>query len=684
MIPFILAAIGGAFIGHAISPQGEKFKYGGSVPNNYEGKTAEEIWDAWNEKQRLHFLNDHNKQLSSSHRMKQAVVDELCKIKYNQLGMMPASWLQQHINEGQYSNGGDIPNNYEDKTADEVWNEWTLEQKTNFLKDHWWSKPDVLLTSSIKDIEKSNYADLPAAIKHELISHTKHGEYKKGGDIDNYTDKLITPYLLECKENNELKYYIVAAEGGHHKGNTGKYVQMGWLFTKDLELAKKYASLTDEQRAAIYKQVSRDKDVTDRLVSNSGDKLFWKYINKNNYKAGGDVPSDKIAKVLIISSKNPLSTQLYKETGDSWNAIDYEEEHIDRYVSVIRHKDSGKTFIVFSQNYYSQVDDNVIKNDLDYVVKYKIFSIEGYEKADGKKFSDGGGIPEGLIDVSNLEDWELQNKLNTLIAEKGIGNYDDNSNKVAFSLMYEINKRQGEQLGGGKNVCIRSTGKGVFKTWHILDATSPYSYVSEVEFDTEEEAEKYATYRGHNVVEKFEQESDDDTDNKDYEMVVVYKELDKDGGKKSWDRYFVNTNSIEEAKEKASKLWEDTWSDSDLTFIEALTDEEYREKYLKMAKGGKTWIQDAIKNKGALRETAKRKGLIRGDEKLSMTDIKKLEKVGGKTAKRAHLAETLGNISKKHNPHHDKLKKVMAHAKSTRKDGEAWKEAVARSWKEVE
>ena len=70
------------------------------------------------------------------------------------------------------------------------------------------------------------------------------------------------------------------------------------------------------------------------------------------------------------------------------------------------------------------------------------------------------------------------------------------------------------------------------------------------------------------------------------------------------------------------------------------------------SKGGITketkdkWIQDAIKKKGSLRATAKRKGLIKGEEKLSMADLKKLEKEGGKTAKRAHLAETLKKIKK--------------------------------------
>lgn len=65
-----------------------------------------------------------------------------------------------------------------------------------------------------------------------------------------------------------------------------------------------------------------------------------------------------------------------------------------------------------------------------------------------------------------------------------------------------------------------------------------------------------------------------------------------------------------------------------------------------MSEGGETdkkWIQKAIKpkKKGALREEAKRLGLIKGDEKLNMEVLKKLEAKGGKTAQRARLAMKL-------------------------------------------
>jgi hypothetical protein len=81
----------------------------------------------------------------------------------------------------------------------------------------------------------------------------------------------------------------------------------------------------------------------------------------------------------------------------------------------------------------------------------------------------------------------------------------------------------------------------------------------------------------------------------------------------------------------------------DVELLEAAGIDEFK-------KGGKTkekWIQDALAGKkGVLRSTAKKKGLLRGDENLSKTDLKKLQKMGGKTAKRAHLSETLSKFKK--------------------------------------
>lgn len=87
-----------------------------------------------------------------------------------------------------------------------------------------------------------------------------------------------------------------------------------------------------------------------------------------------------------------------------------------------------------------------------------------------------------------------------------------------------------------------------------------------------------------------------------------------------------------------------------IEYIKEHGSKEQKEKlktYHSYADGGETkWIQKAVKKEGALRTEAKRRGLLKGEEKLSESDLQKLEKVGGKTGKRARLARTLKKISK--------------------------------------
>ena len=71
------------------------------------------------------------------------------------------------------------------------------------------------------------------------------------------------------------------------------------------------------------------------------------------------------------------------------------------------------------------------------------------------------------------------------------------------------------------------------------------------------------------------------------------------------------------------------------------------------AKGGaaKDWIKDAVKKPGALRAVAEKEDLIKGDEKLSGVDLKKLAAQAKKKkdkllAKRVNLAETFAKMRK--------------------------------------
>ena len=65
------------------------------------------------------------------------------------------------------------------------------------------------------------------------------------------------------------------------------------------------------------------------------------------------------------------------------------------------------------------------------------------------------------------------------------------------------------------------------------------------------------------------------------EIVVIAKDLDKDGGGRYKFRFLVYEDNVEEAKKIAATLWEKTFSDLDLSVVEILTDAEWRKKYFK-------------------------------------------------------------------------------------------------------
>ncbi len=73
-----------------------------------------------------------------------------------------------------------------------------------------------------------------------------------------------------------------------------------------------------------------------------------------------------------------------------------------------------------------------------------------------------------------------------------------------------------------------------------------------------------------------------------FEIVVVAKGLEKDGGQIIKDRFSINSISVNEAKNIAKKMWEKEMGNSDFHIIDILTDEEYRNKHLshKLADGG--------------------------------------------------------------------------------------------------
>ena len=106
-------------------------------------------------------------------------------------------------------------------------------------------------------------------------------------------------------------------------------------------------------------------------------------------------------------------------------------------------------------------------------------------------------------------------------------------------------------------------------------------WVDDIEFDTEDLAKKY-------IDKEYGKFADGGgVGYEDWEMIVVSKELEKDGGKYHKNRFLVSARNIEEAREIATNLWNEEFKNSDLSLVKVMSESIYKLKYFdKYANGG--------------------------------------------------------------------------------------------------
>jgi hypothetical protein len=104
----------------------------------------------------------------------------------------------------------------------------------------------------------------------------------------------------------------------------------------------------------------------------------------------------------------------------------------------------------------------------------------------------------------------------------------------------------------------------------------------------------------------------------DWEMIVVSKELNKDGGKYFKDRFLVSAKNIEQAKELATNLWYDMYGkDTDLSIVKVMSESLYELKYFdKYDDGGMT--QSDFMKKEIESQREKEKGKTFKDFKVNV------------------------------------------------------------------
>lgn len=140
-----------------------------------------------------------------------------------------------------------------------------------------------------------------------------------------YTDKLID----EIFESNERMRTVILTDLGYlKKSSIKKSIKMATKkpTAKQLAARKKFAAMAKSGELAKKREAASKK-----TTANS-------------------------AKLLVISSKNPLSTQLKKITGDQFSTIDFEEIESNSEYAVIKHKKTGKYYAYVTERYFENLN----------------------------------------------------------------------------------------------------------------------------------------------------------------------------------------------------------------------------------------------------------------------------------------------------------------------------------------
>jgi hypothetical protein len=91
-------------------PKLEKGGYmadGGKIKNNYSFKTAKDIWEMWDFKQKQHFLEDHADEITNSGYNPKSSWMMIAKSKsFEELDERVKTAITHHLSQGQYASGG--------------------------------------------------------------------------------------------------------------------------------------------------------------------------------------------------------------------------------------------------------------------------------------------------------------------------------------------------------------------------------------------------------------------------------------------------------------------------------------------------------------------------------------------------------------------------------------------------
>lgn len=402
----------------------------------------------------------------------------------------------------------------------------------------------------------------------ERISKGLNDFSKESVDLWNekYDDRL-NKLNLTYKEKTQLNPKNWYADGGGVKSS--EFPPKGELTNKDNFLLK-YEKTGSEYEFFVYKPITKEvsgynqikhvclnKDCPQKMTYDQFINYLYAelYLDDNNYAKGGNV----------------------SQTDSS---IDAQKKGVAKRIKI----KNWYTKTYPSDDLGEELNDNITFYDL-YVLMYQgneVYSILGVSDSIVRE-----RVFEKLSEILHVDYEYIYNiwlRSDKYAKGGGVGEYDIEILKKKYSEMnVSLNTKTGQVYVGGikPNNKLYSDDKG----YYLIDGYEKF-------MNKKYPIKKYFNHLENTVLsyymnDKFEKGGEADAL---FEIVVVAKGLEKDGGQIIKDRFSINSISLNEAKNIAEKMWEKEMANSDFHIIDILTDTEYREKYLskKFNKGGES------------------------------------------------------------------------------------------------
>lgn len=288
----------------------------GIIDNQYEGKSAEFVWNSWNTSQREHFLMDHfsNEDGVSTHG-KEFNAEEVVLLNYDNLPQVVFNEVRNHVSEGQYGKGGIFSRLFSKKEIKPYKVDYFIGNSTILHTDYYKTKKeaDEAFNENVKkDSHVILYGRAPIAVKGNKIIYDEHwdeliynkgvSKFERGGKINDFMNKFK----------------------GHVKH----------LSDKSKDVYGKAKVHTDKLIDKSKKEYSKGKEKVDTLIAEKKTDLVLADLKKRaSSKKISKHEKDIILEARHFIGKMPLKYDEGGEIGDNkWKLIK-SQNGLFRYVS---------------------------------------------------------------------------------------------------------------------------------------------------------------------------------------------------------------------------------------------------------------------------------------------------------------------------------------------------------------